>query len=265
VAGTPSITGTPKVGVELHAQPGTWTPGPVDFTYQWLRDGTLISGATGETYVPAGLDAGKTLWVLVTGSHGNSFNHVSAASAPTAPVAAGTLTAPAPTVSGTRKVGYALTAAAGTWTSGTTLKYQWYRSGAAIVGATSSKYTLGAADLGKTMKLRVTGSKPGYTTAAKDSVSTAAVMAGNLVAPTPRISGVPRQGYTLTANTGTWTYGAALRYQWYRSGVAIAGATARTYGLVAADRYDTLKVRVVGSKTGYTTVTKYSGPTLRIP
>ncbi|MDQ0864836.1 hypothetical protein [Arthrobacter globiformis] len=180
-------------------------------------------------------------------------------------MAPGTLTAPTLTVSGTRKVGYALTAAPGTWTAGATLKYQWYRSGVAIVGATASKYTLGAADLGKTMKVRVTGSKLGYTTVAKDSASTTAVVAGTLVAPTPWISGTPRYGYTLTANTGTWTYGTTLRYQWYRSGVAIAGATARTYRLVSADRYDTLKVRVVGSKAGYTTFTKYSGSTVRIP
>jgi hypothetical protein len=36
------------------------------------------------------------------------------------------------------------------------------------------------------------------------------------------------------------------------------------YRIVAGDRYDTLKVRVIGSKSGYTTVTKYSGPTIRI-
>ncbi|WP_166804832.1 hypothetical protein [Cryobacterium sp. Sr8] len=56
-----------------------------------------------------------------------------------------------------------------------------------------------------------------------------------------------------------------LGYQWYRSGVAITGATAKTYTLVAADRADTMKVRVVGTKAGYTSVTKYSAATALVP
>lgn len=49
------------------------------------------------------------------------------------------------------------------------------------------------------------------------------------------------------------------------SGVPILGATAKTYKLVTADLLDTIKVRVVGSKAAYTTITRFSGSTSRIP
>lgn len=173
---------------------------------------------------------------------------------------------PVPTVSGTAKVGYTLTANPGTWGPATvTLKYQWYRSRIAISGATAKTYKLAAGDLAKTMTVQVTGSKAGYTSASKLSAATTAVGKGTLSAPTPKISGTRKVGYTLTATPGTWgPVTVKLTYRWYRSGVAIPYATAKTYKLVAADRYDTIKVRVVGSKTGYTSVAKYSASTAKV-
>lgn len=82
-----------------------------------------------------------------------------------------------------------------------------------------------------------------------------------LTAPTPTISGTLATGNTLTANPGTWTSGTTLKYQWYRSGTAISGATGKTYVLAAVDAGDVMKVRVTGSKTGYTTISKYSAAT----
>jgi hypothetical protein len=121
---------------------------------------------------------------------------------------------------------------------------------------------LTAYDLGKTMAVRVTGSKTGYTTASKTSASTAAVAPGVLSAPTPTISGTRKVGYVLTAVPGTWGPGAVgLRYQWYRSGTAITGATAATYKLSVWDAGKVITVKVTGTKTGYTTATKTSAGT----
>jgi hypothetical protein len=117
---------------------------------------------------------------------------------------------------------------------------------------------LAAADQGTKLTVRVTGTKTGYATTTKESAQTATVVAGTLVAPTPTISGTLSVGSTLTANPGTWTSGTTLTYQWYRSGVAITGATAKTYTLVSADQADTMRVRVTGTKSGYTTVAKFS-------
>ncbi|OFI38547.1 hypothetical protein BIU82_04300 [Arthrobacter sp. SW1] len=264
-APTPTITGTAKVGYTLTANAGTWGPAPVTLAYQWFRSGVAITGATAATYVQTSADLGKTMTVQVTGTK-TGYTTAARTSAATAAVAAGTLTAPAPTITGTKKVGYRLTANAGTWgPAPVTLAYQWFRSGVAITGATASTYTLTASDLGKTMTVRVTGSKAGYTTVAKTSAATTAVVAGTLTAPTPTITGTKKVGYTLTANPGTWGPApVTLRYQWFRGTTAISGAVYQTYKLTTTDRGKQIRVRVTGSKSGYTTVSKYSAYTVAI-
>jgi hypothetical protein len=53
----------------------------------------------------------------------------------------------------------------------------------------------------------------------------------------PNISGATTLGATLTATTGTWNYQpTSYTYQWMRAGAAIAGATASTHVIVAADQ-----------------------------
>lgn len=76
--------------------------------------------------------------------------------------------------------------------------------------------------------------------------------------PTPTISGTARVGSTLTVSTGTWSPAASFTYQWKRNGVDIGGATKKTYVLTATDRGKNVSVSVVGSKSGYTSVTKIS-------
>lgn len=56
-----TITGTPTIGEPLTAVTGTWVKTPTTFSYQWLRDGSPISGATGVTYYPTRDDVGKAL------------------------------------------------------------------------------------------------------------------------------------------------------------------------------------------------------------
>ena len=62
----PSISGTAKVRAALTAKPGTWTKASkATFSYQWLRDGNAIDGATSKKYRLTGADAGATLGVRV--------------------------------------------------------------------------------------------------------------------------------------------------------------------------------------------------------
>lgn len=87
-----------------------------------------------------------------------------------------TLTSSTPTITGTVRVGYRLTAHAGTWTSGTTLTYAWYANGAYISGSVGhATFTLGSAQRGKTITVKVTGRKTGYTTLTRVSRATAKV------------------------------------------------------------------------------------------
>ncbi|HEX9086161.1 MAG TPA: carboxypeptidase regulatory-like domain-containing protein, partial [Arthrobacter sp.] len=264
-APVPTITGTAKVGQKLTANPGVWGPAPVTLAYQWFRSGVAITGATAATYDLAAADLAKTITVRVTGSKAG-FTTVAKTSAATVAVAVGTLTAPVPTITGTAKVGQKLTANPGVWgPAPVTLAYQWFRSGVAITGATAATYTATSADLAKTITVRVTGSKAGFTTAAKTSAATVAVVVGTLTGPTPTITGTKTVGSILTATPGAWGPSpVTLKYQWYRGTTAITGATAQTYTLVAADKGSGLKVRVTGSKTGYTSLSRDSALTAAI-
>ncbi|KNC21086.1 hypothetical protein FF38_05147, partial [Lucilia cuprina] len=60
-----TVTGTPRSGQTLTASPGTWTPTPTTVTYQWLRDGDPIDGATEQQYLIRDADLGHTLSVRV--------------------------------------------------------------------------------------------------------------------------------------------------------------------------------------------------------
>ncbi len=48
----PSISGTPQVGQPLTADPGTWSPAGVNFTYRWYADGVLVPGENDESFTP---------------------------------------------------------------------------------------------------------------------------------------------------------------------------------------------------------------------
>jgi hypothetical protein len=269
----PSVTGTPTVGSTLTADPGEWTPTPDSYTYQWLRDGVAIDGATRPTYAVTVQDGGHLLAVSVTAVK-EDFTSTSATSAAvTIPVPnpgtdnPGTLTTATPVIAGTVKVGAEVTAKPGTWKAGsamvTSFAYQWLRNGVAISRATASTYTVNPADYGKRISVTVTGKYTDYTTASKTS-SSHQVAAGTLTTATPKIVGKAKVGKRLTAKAGTWKAGAVglagadRKYQWYANGKRIAGATRATYKVARKYKGKKLSVKVTGSYTGYATVTKSS-------
>ena len=262
----PVISGSLRVGYVLTANTGTWSPAPVTFTYQWFRSGTAVVGATKSTYALTASDLAKTIQVRVIGSK-PAYVPITTYSLVTSPVGGGTLSpTPTPAISGVVRIGNRLTALPGTWgPAPVTLSYQWYRSGMVITGATASTYLPTAADLGKRLVVRVTARKTGFLTVAKSSASTVAVALGVLTKGTPTVTGTKRVGYTLTASPGVWTPSpVTLSYQWYRSGVAISGATRATYKLVTADLGKGMSVRVTGRKTAYATATRDSARTTAI-
>lgn len=261
ITATPTITGTVAVGSTVTAVPGAWGPAPVTLTYQWLRSGTAISGATASTYALVSADQGLPITVRVTGSKAGY-----ATASTTSSAGLWALTTATPTITGTPTVGATLTAQPGTWAPApVTLTYQWKRAGVAIPGATSATYTIGSDDLGKTLTVTVTGSKSGYATATATSAATATVGSGRLVPAKPVISATAKVGVTLTATPGAWAPApVTLTYQWNRAGVAIAGATSATYVPVAADLDKTLTVTVTGSKSGYASASATSAATAAV-
>jgi hypothetical protein len=83
----PTVSGTPKVGEELSASPGSWTGSPTSYAYQWQRcDADAVTcfdapGATGQTYGVRSVDVGFRLRVEVTAK--NARGSTMAVSAPT--------------------------------------------------------------------------------------------------------------------------------------------------------------------------------------
>ena len=249
----PTITGTAKVGSTLTANAGIWSPAPVTLSYQWYRDGAAISGATKSGYTLVNADAGKEIKVAVTGSK-TGFASVRLESAPLASVVRASLeSAPQPTVSGTAKIGSTLTATAGEWKpAGVKLSYQWYRGSSAIKGATKTTYKLTDADGGKAITVVVTGSESGFDTTKVASATTSVPLKKLSATPKPKLDGIRGVNHLLKAKVGTWKPGnVTLKYQWYRNGKAIKGATKITYVTNSTDRGKTLTFKVTGTKSGY--------------
>ena len=77
----------------------------------------------------------------------------------------------------------------------------------------------------------------------------------------PTIGGTPAVGKTLTATPGEWdTEGLAFAYQWQANGTDIAGATAATYKVKAADQGASITVVVTATAEGLPAATATSAP-----
>lgn len=248
---TPTISGSAKVGKDLTAKPGAWSPSGLSFDYQWYRGKDRIAGATEPVYTLTAAELGKTVTVTVKGS-ATGYGSASASSAATAKVTAGSITAPTPTIVGTAVMDAKVSVSTAGWTTaGVKLSYNWLRSGKAIKGATKTSYQLTASDVGKKLSVKVTGSGKGYATVTRASAA-ATVAAGKLTTSVATISGTATVKQTLKAKPGSWGPGTVtLTYQWLRDGKAIKKATKASYALVAADAGHSISVKVTGAKAGY--------------
>jgi hypothetical protein len=267
VAGpAPIISGSAAVGQTLSANPGIWSPAPVDLAYQWNRNGSAIAGANGSAYTLTSADLGASLTVSVTGSK-LTFIATTATSAPTSAVASGVLTPGTVVISpGSATVGHTLSAVTTAWSpTPLLLTFQWNRNGLPVAGATAQTYLLRTADAGNRITVTATGSKTGYVTTSVTSPLTAMITGGTLTDATPTIRGMLRVGNQITVHPGTWgPPPVAFTYLWKRDGTPISGATGSNYRLKIADRGHKITVTVTGHKVGFVTWSRTSGSTAAI-
>ncbi|MEN0130543.1 MAG: GH92 family glycosyl hydrolase [Brevundimonas sp.] len=256
VTTAPTISGTAQVGKKLTANPGAYSVGGLHVAYQWLRNGSPISGATGAAYTLTASDNGRAISVRVTVSK-PGYVTLTTTSKATANVKGATFTVTKlPAITGTAKVGATLKGTQGSYSpTPTTVTYRWLRNGSPIAGATSARYTLTAADNGKVISLRVTASKAGYTTVVTTSKATSKVAAGSItVAKRAAVHGSTKVGSTLKVSKGSYAPSSTkATYRWLRNGSAIKGATSSAYKLTSADRGKKISVKVTLTKSGYTT------------
>ncbi|HEX3734847.1 MAG TPA: hypothetical protein VHU86_06785 [Solirubrobacterales bacterium] len=141
-------------------------------------------------------------------------------------------------------------------TNATTKNFQWLRNGAPIGGATSSTYTTVAADQGTSIQCQVfaLNATAGLTQTSSPQMIVAPAPAVNSPIPPASIGapapGFPKAGTVETCEPGSWSNSPTFTFQWYRSGVAIPGATSNTYTLVAADVPSVIQCAVIGTNAG---------------
>ena len=131
-----------------------------------------------------------------------------------------------PTIAGTDQQGHTLTASNGSWggTAPITFTYQWQRcdssgsSCGAIGGAKSQNYVASSGDVGRTIRVQVTGTNADGTSQALSGPTAVIAATGNAPANTkqPDPSGTAQEGRTITVNHGSWSGTAPITftYQW---------------------------------------------------
>jgi hypothetical protein len=235
----PTIGGTAGEGQALTESHGSWTNGPTSYSYQWQRCNSYgflcgdIAGATGSSYTATVYDVGSALVVeeWATNNAGQGGPAVSAATQAVLPPPPVNQTPPA--IYGATQLGQGLSASGDTWTNNpTAYAYQWEdcdSSGGActpIAGSNSDTYTLGAGDVGHTIRTQEWASNAGGTSSPATSAATALVAGfrsggsppANLTAPT--INGRPAVGQPLGSSAGTWSGTSPLSF-------SISGSAAR--------------------------------------
>jgi cysteine-rich repeat protein len=295
VASAVGITGIPQVGQVLTGgYTYTDTEGDPEgaSTFRWLRGDTPIDGATAQTYTLGAADRGALVRFEVTpvalSGPSPGLAVTSDAVGPVAPPNAPP-TASNVLISGTPQVGQVL---AGSYDYADiegdlqgVSTFRWlYTDGeihTPIDGATALTYTLVAADEGARIRFEVTpvaqsGRSPGLA---------ASAVVGPIVTPRPDLSTPPRASNVLIAGTprvgqvltGSYTYAdaegdlqGASTFRWLRDNVAIAGATARSYALVAADegtriRFQITPVAQSGPSPGLAVTSAEVGPITPAP
>ncbi len=193
--------------------------------YQWRKDGTNISGATSSSYFVSTVhasDAGaySVLVFNSAGSINSSIAQLTVISPPSI------IQSPA-----SQTVAIGATAMFTVVAGGSTpLRYQWLKDGRPISSATSTSLTLNAVQANDAGNYSVVVSNAAGSTTSASAVLTVKVP---IIAPQivtqPKSQAVATGANATLAVTATGT--APLSYQWFKNGIAIAGAINATLAI----------------------------------
>lgn len=262
----PQIIGQPKsVSSGPMVTARVFAEGSLPISFQWYKDGTVITGATGASYSATGTIGETHVYdVVVKNVYGNvrsnavTHTFVSPAPAETSLDFLPIVITKQP-LAQSLQVGQRLELSVGAQSS-RPLTYQWNRNGAALTGATSSSYILpsvGAADAGDYQVIVRDSAVGNFQASEWVKVS---VLNGTQPAVVPlRFEAQP---LAKTANFGVPVLMSCqvsgtgpIQYQWYKDGVPIgsnnsfvfgeANSAAGTYKVVVSNSSQTLTSREV--------------------
>lgn len=252
--------GSTGVGGYVVSPPGVWKVDNVTESYQWYRDGKKIVGDTRSVHTLVAADKNKKLHLQITGKKsGYSTTEVKSKSVsfdfelkmpggPTIIAAEGRPIVGLPVFA---RTDYIRIPDTGGWPKLDSVSYQWKRNGQVIKGATSSRYDVTTADVGKKLTVTTQPVVKGFTTKPATSAPTRESVDLTVTnISKPKIAGVVRVGEKLTTTRGVWNANAkTFTYQWRSNGVIIKGATASSYKVAANVVGKKISVTVVASGT----------------
>jgi hypothetical protein len=226
------------VGTQFTVDPGTWNHDGTTVSYQWLRDGNPIYGATHPTYTATGADMYHTLVARVTvvdevadqfgpddveesiSETATASNYIQQSdqlfntSSPTTTADETGLIQPGQTIHGYP----------GDWNDvpGVTYSYQWLLDGSSFVEGTGPTFTPTPAQAGISVRLEVTAHKLGYADPAAADGS-AGILIQDLSAPKLKVA--PKVTSTKLSNgdilykvtSGTWSVAGTPQYYWFET------------------------------------------------
>ena len=259
IATAPIITGQPvsqTVNVGSAVTFSVTATGTEPLSYQWYKNSTAISGATGSSYTINSVKTGDagSYYVIVSNNIGSATSSVATLTVNAPASAPVIVTQPvSQTVDVGQNVRFSVVA-----TGTEPMNYQWLKNGVSIPGATSASYTISSA------KMEDTGN---YMVIVSNSVGMAVSNPATLTVKDPAIPPViivqPKSQEVLIGESVTFSVTATgtepLSYQWLFNGNQIPGATSSTYyiGQVTeanAGNYSVIVSNVAGTAISSTAV-----------
>jgi hypothetical protein len=202
----PTIAGNVQEGQPLMVNPGGWSGAPVlPFHYAWTSDGNPV-GTDSASYIPQPSDVGvgnTTIAVIVSATYSSGLT-ASAASTSVGPVLPQTpQNATPPTITGTAQQGQVLTITPGTWTPVQSLITEQWEQCTALActpapGQIGTSYTVGAGDVGHTIRVLETDSNAASLGVVKASAQTATASATSATSVVAFSQSTPSTNQTVT-------------------------------------------------------------------
>lgn len=251
---TPSITLTPSATTICSGTAVNFTTsnsnGGSTPTYQWFKNGSVISGANSSTYSASGIANNDTFTVVMT-SNATCPSPTTASAG--ARITVNPLVTPTVAVSPSSSSicsGGTLNLSTSISNGGNSPTYQWFKNGSSISGANSSTYTTTSYANNDSFSVTLTSNASCLTTSTASAGSKFSVITTVTPSVTATTDGTKLcTGYTVTFNATPTNGGNSPTYQWLKNGVEIPSATSSSYVYTNYNQNDTISVRMVSNET----------------